>query len=135
MSNSDNPELELLTHNPENRPINPFSIKCALLSDKGPLSARYNIDNNIIDKDNTMNIFPCQKEQVKKESLILEIESKLYKLQRERDKLNDELFKLPEFPKKKIEINQRRELELKIEKYNKEINEQKLKLRELNKIK
>ena len=47
MSNSDNPELELLTHNPENRPINPFSIKCALLSDKGPLSARYNIDNNI----------------------------------------------------------------------------------------
>ena len=71
----------------------------------------------------------------KKESLILEIESELYKLQRERDKLNDDLFKLPEFPKKKIEINQRRELELKIEKYNKEINEQKVKLRELNKIK
>ena len=50
-----------------------------------------------------MNIFPCQKEQVKKESLILEIESELYKLQRERDKLNDDLFKLPEFPKKKKE--------------------------------
>jgi len=98
-------------------------------------NSNYHFDNNIIDKDNTMNIFPCQKEQVKKESLIVEIESKLYKLQRERDKLNDELFKLPEFPKKKIEINQRRELELKIEQYNKNINDQKTKLRELNKVK
>ena len=94
----------------------------------------FNFDDEI-EKDNTMNIFPCQKEQVKKESLIVEIESKLYKLQRERDKLNDELFKLPEFPKKKIEINQRRELELKIEQYNKNINDQKTKLRELNKVK
>ena len=30
-----------------NRSINPFSIKWVLLSDKEPLSARYNIDNNI----------------------------------------------------------------------------------------
>ena len=60
MINSDNPELELLTHNPENRPINPFSIKCALLSDKGPLSARYYIDNNINDDDNNNEKKDCK---------------------------------------------------------------------------
>lgn len=99
----------------------------------------YNFDKIIkdeeIDKDNTMNMFPCEKEHIKKESLILEIESELLKLQREKNKLNDDLNKLPEFPKKKIEINQRRELELKIERYEKNINDQKTKLRELNKNK
>ena len=99
----------------------------------------YNLDkinkDDEIDKDKTMNMFPCEKDHIKKESLILEIENELLKLQREKNKLNDDLNKLPEFPKKKIEINQRRELELKLEQYEKNINDQKTKLRELHKNK
>ena len=77
-------------------------------------------------------IFPSQREQLMKESKILEIESALYKLQKERDKLNDDLSKIPEFPKQKIQINKRRSLEYAIEEYNTKINTHKQKLRELN---
>ena len=80
----------------------------------------------------TMDIFPSQKEQILKESKILEIETALYKLQKERDKLNDDLSKIPEFPKKKDQINKRRSLELVIDDYNSKINKHKQKLRELN---
>lgn len=80
----------------------------------------------------TMDIFPSQKEQILKESKILEIETALYKLQKERDKLNDDLSKIPEFPKKKEQINKRRSLELVIDDYNSKINKHKQKLRELN---
>ena len=131
-NNNDDNDFNNNDFNNYNIPLKRYISKYYTVNEK---NSNYHFDNNKIDKHNTMIIVPCQKEQVKKESLILEIESELYKLQRERDKLNDDLFKLPEFPKKKIEINQRRELELKIEKYNKEINDQKVKLRELNKIK
>ena len=77
-------------------------------------------------------IFPSQREQLMKESKILEIESALYKLQKERDKLNDDLSKIPEFPKQKIQINKRRSLEYAIEEYNTKINTHKQRLRELN---
>ena len=77
-------------------------------------------------------IFPSQREQLMKESKILEIESALYKLQKERDKLNDDLSKIPEFPKQKMQINKRRSLEYAIEEYNTKINTHKQKLRELN---
>lgn len=80
----------------------------------------------------TMDIFPSQKEQILKESKILEIETALYKLQKERDKLNDDLSKIPEFPKKKDQINKRRSLELLINEYNSKINKHKQNLRELN---
>ena len=80
----------------------------------------------------TRDIFPSQKEQILKESKILEIETALYKLQKERDKLNDDLSKIPEFPKKKDQINKRRSLELVIDDYNSKINKHKQKLRELN---
>ena len=80
----------------------------------------------------TMDIFPSQKEQIMKESKILEIETALYKLQKERDKLNDDLSKIPEFPKKQAQINKRRSLELSIEEFNSKINFHKQKLRELN---
>lgn len=91
-----------------------------------------NLQRKKINSAFSMTIFPSQKEEVLKESKILEIETELYKLQKERDKLNDDLSKIPEFPKQKAQINKRRGLEIEIEEFNKKINYHKKKLRELN---
>ena len=48
-----------------------------------------------------------------------------------RDKLNDDLNKIPQFPKKKIQIDKRKNLEIEIENYNNKINSEKLKLRKI----
>lgn len=82
----------------------------------------------------SMTIFPSQQERVKKETMILEIESNLYKLQKERDTLYNNLSKFPEFPKQKEIISQKNVLEDLITELNSKINLQKKKLRELNKL-
>jgi len=52
-------------------------------------------------------------------------------LQKERDLINDEYLKFPEYPKKREEINAKRKVEIKLDEMNKEISSLKLKIREL----
>lgn len=79
----------------------------------------------------SVGIFPSQIKGIVNEREILELESKLFNLQKERDIVNDEYLKFPEYPKKREEINSKKKLELKLEEMNKEISFQKLKIREL----
>ena len=79
-----------------------------------------------------MKLFPSEYDKIEKEEEIKKIEGEISKLNNILNKLNNDLIKMPEFPKKKIEINQRREIEIEIENYNSKINEQKKKLRILN---
>lgn len=68
-----------------------------------------------------------------KESKILEIETTLYKLQNERDKLNEKISLLPEFPKQKTQTTKKKSLESAITEYNNQISLNKQKLVSLNK--
>ena len=87
---------------------------------------------NVKSKTTTsVGIFPSQIKGIVNEKEILDLESKLYNLQKERDIVNDEYLKFPEYPKKREEINAKKKLEIKLEEMNKEISLQKLKIREL----
>ena len=79
----------------------------------------------------SVGIFPSQIKGIVNEKEVLDLESKLYNLQKERDIVNDEYLKFPEYPKKREEINAKKKLEIKLEEMNKEISLQKLKIREL----
>ena len=79
----------------------------------------------------SVGIFPSQIKGIINEKEVLDLESKLYNLQKERDIVNDEYLKFPEYPKKREEINAKKKLEIKLEEMNKEISLQKLKIREL----
>ena len=85
-------------------------------------NARFNIANSV-------DIFPSQSKSTFNERDILNLERKLYNLQKERDLMNNEYFKFPEYPIKKEEINVKRKFEMKLEEMNKEISFQKLKIR------
>jgi len=84
--------------------------------------------NNII---TIVGVFPSQLNAIANEREILNLESQLFNLQKERDLINDEYLKYPEYPKKREEINSKRKVEMKLEEMNKEISLQKLKIREL----
>ena len=79
----------------------------------------------------SVGIFPSQIKGIVNEKEVLDLESRLYNLQKERDIVNDEYLKFPEYPKKREEINAKKKLEIKLEEMNKEISLQKLKIREL----
>ena len=79
----------------------------------------------------SVGVFPSQLKTIVNEREILNLESKLFNLQKERDLINDEYLKFPEYPKKREEINAKRKIEIKLEEMNKEISLQKLKIREL----
>ena len=79
----------------------------------------------------SVGVFPSQLKVIANEREILNLESKLFNLQKERDFINDEYLKYPEYPKKREEINAKRKIEIKLEEMNKEISLQKLKIREL----
>ena len=79
----------------------------------------------------SVGIFPSQLKSLENEREILNLESKLFNLQKERDLINDEYLKFPEYPKKREEINAKRKIEIQLEEMNKEISSQKLKIREL----
>ena len=79
----------------------------------------------------SVGVFPSQLKSIVNEREILNLESKLFNLQKERDLINDEYLKFPEYPKKREEINAKRKIEIKLEEMNKEISLQKLKIREL----
>lgn len=96
-------------------------------------------DTTYIKKKNTTNynsnetnsLFTTQFETAMKESKILEIETTLYKLQKERDKLTEELARLPEYPKHRNVINKKRTLEISIKDYNGKIEKNKQKISEI----
>ena len=79
----------------------------------------------------SVGVFPSQLKSLANEREILNLESKLFNLQKERDLINDEYLKYPEYPKKREEINAKRKIEIRLEEMNKEISLQKLKIREL----
>ena len=87
-----------------------------------------NIPKNIT---TNLGVFPSQLKTIANEREILNLESQLFNLQKERDLVNDEYLKFPEYPKKREEINAKRKIEIKLEEMNKEISLQKLKIREL----
>ena len=89
---------------------------------------RRNNKNNI---STNSGVFPSQLKSIANEREILNLESQLFNLQKERDLVNDEYLKYPEYPKKREEINAKRKIEMKLEEMNKEISLQKLKIREL----
>ena len=87
--------------------------------------------NNFDKIKNNVGVFPSQIKGIQNEREILELESQLFNLQKQRDLINDEYLKFPEYPKKREEINAKRKVEMKLEEMNKEISLQKLKIREL----
>ena len=96
------------------------------------------INKEITNKRSTTNsittsvgVFPSQLKSIVNEREILNLESDLFNLQKERDLINDEYLKYPEYPKKREEINSKRKVEIKLEEMNKEISLLKLKIREL----
>ena len=87
--------------------------------------------NNLNNITTNVGVFPSQLKVIANEREILNLESQLFNLQKERDLVNDEYLKYPEYPKKREEINAKRKVEIKLEEMNKEISLQKLKIREL----
>ena len=87
--------------------------------------------NNLNNITTNVGVFPSQLKVSANEREILNLESQLFNLQKERDLVNDEYLKYPEYPKKREEINAKRKIEIKLEEMNKEISLQKLKIREL----
>ena len=87
--------------------------------------------NNLNNITTNVGVFPSQLKVIANEREILNLESQLFNLQKERDLINDEYLKYPEYPKKREEINAKRKVEMKLEEMNKEISLQKLKIREL----
>ena len=87
--------------------------------------------NNLNNITTNVGVFPSQLKVIANEREILNLESQLFNLQKERDLVNDEYLKYPEYPKKREEINAKRKIEIKLEEMNKEISLQKLKIREL----
>ena len=87
--------------------------------------------NNLNNITTNVGVFPSQIKTIENEREILNLESQLFNLQKERDLVNDEYLKYPEYPKKREEINAKRKIEMKLEEMNKEISLQKLKIREL----
>ena len=87
--------------------------------------------NNFDNITTKVGVFPSQMKTIANEREILNLESQLFNLQKERDLVNDEYLKYPEYPKKREEINAKRKMEMKLEEMNKEISLQKLKIREL----
>ena len=87
--------------------------------------------NNLDNITTKVGVFPSQMKTIANEREILNLESQLFNLQKERDLVNDEYLKYPEYPKKREEINAKRKIEMKLEEMNKEISLQKLKIREL----
>ena len=87
--------------------------------------------NNLDNITTKVGVFPSQMKTIANEREILNLESQLFNLQKERDLVNDEYLKYPEYPKKREEINAKRKIEIKLEEMNKEISLQKLKIREL----
>ena len=79
----------------------------------------------------SLGVFPSQLKSISNEAEILNLETQLYNLQKQRDIINDEYLKFPEYPKKREEINEKRKIEIKLEEMNKQISLQKLKIREL----
>ena len=106
-------------------------------NDKSEISNGNDNSTKIKRRNNTNNIstnvgvFPSQLKSIANEREILNLESQLFNLQKERDLVNDEYLKYPEYPKKREEINAKRKIEMKLEEMNKEISLQKLKIREL----
>lgn len=87
--------------------------------------------NNLNNITTNVGVFPSQLNAIANEREILNLESQLFNLQKERDLVNDEYLKYPEYPKKREEIHAKRKIEMKLEEMNKEISLQKLKIREL----
>ncbi len=79
-----------------------------------------------------INILPSQKNIVERENKILELETRLYTLQQEREKIRCEYNKLPEFPKNKGIILKKRDLELSINELTQNITKLKIELKSLN---
>ena len=61
--------------------------------------------NNLNNITTNVGVFPSQLNSIANEREILNLESQLFNLQKERDLVNDEYLKYPEYPKKREEIN------------------------------
>jgi hypothetical protein len=81
---------------------------------------------------NNLNILPSQVNNIKYENRVLEIENKIVKVQKERDQIQIEIEKMPEFPKTKVQILKKKNLEASIGEFNKEITKLKLDLKDIN---
>ncbi len=83
---------------------------------------------------NNLNILPSQVNNIKYENRVLEIENKLMKAQKDRDQIQVEIEKMPEFPKTKVQILKKKNLEATIGEFNKEIAKLKLDLKDINQM-
>ncbi len=83
---------------------------------------------------NNLNILPSQVNNIKYENRVLEIENKLMKVQKDRDQIQVEIEKMPEFPKTKVQILKKKNLEASIGEFNKEIAKLKLDLKDINQM-
>ena len=73
-------------------------------------------------------------DEIYNERKALELESQLFKMQKERDQINGQFLKFAEFPRKREEINAKRKIEIRLNEMNKDIDLLKLKIREMKKI-
>ena len=69
---------------------------------------------------------------MKNENKVLEMENKLIKVQKERDSIQIELEKMPEFPKTKVQILKKKNLEANMGEFIKEITKLKQDLKEFH---
>ena len=69
---------------------------------------------------------------MKNENKVLEMENKLIKVQKERDSIQIELEKMPEFPKTKVQILKKKNLEANMGEFIKEITNLKQDLKEFH---
>lgn len=83
---------------------------------------------------NDLGVLPSQMKTVKNENKILETENKIVKMQKEREQIQAELEKMPEFPKTKVQILKKKDLEATISTYSKEIARMKQDLKEMNQL-
>jgi len=98
------------------------------------INKKINMKNDIMYMSNDMSMLPSQKVGQEREFKVREVEVKLCEAQKEKDRIDSELGKIPEFPKTKIQINKKRELELNYKEIIKEVSKQKHALRELNAV-
>jgi len=61
-------------------------------NDRNKNNISRNINIRQKSQETNINVLPSQKNMLKKESLILSIETKLYTIQQEKDKVNSKIF-------------------------------------------
>jgi hypothetical protein len=83
---------------------------------------------------NDLGVLPSQMKNIKNESKVFEFESKIMKVQKERDQIQIELEKMPEFPKTKVQILKKKNLEANMNEFNKEISKLKQDLKDINQM-